>query len=245
MKTLIFIFLCIWTCGVCAARDTVSKDSAIVLAFDYLGSEMPTAKNQLKKIKCRDVRIKDDRSPYFRKFLNGKNAWKIAIPETVLTLPFNREHFDRPYSEFVVYLEKESGLLLKITYDFDKLDMPKEEFEDFEDLLIGRNYGYIGPMTVKPAPFLKIAGRAYEAKAFVGFALDVKTGDGTVKHYWHLVMYEAPYRGSYPPTPMTAEGEPERSQYRQGPPPKIREDNIFDGITGKSISGYGYSRHGI
>lgn len=214
----------------------ISRDSALSIAIEYLNGDLKDENNIRNNVNIKAINLHNSISPYFRKFLDGKDAWEITFSnDNPILREFNKPEKQKQL-ELKLYIDQSTGLLLKITCWMNSTVLSKEASEKVENgILLGRfHYSGISKITLIPFTeiFPKIPADIYMAGAIEAFAMESKAEDGSTKTYWHIILYDYPTQISIPPSP---ENRPSKYRHLSGTI-KVRKDVIFDGTTGKIIS---------
>jgi len=213
-----------------------SSDSALSIALEYLKGDPKGDKSIRDNVIIASISLNNSFSPYFRKYFNDKDAWEITFLKNnpILLEPNNRDK----QLELKVYIDKKTGLLLRIACWMNSKSFNKAETEKIENGILSGRFHYSGISKNIPIPFMdifpKIPADIYNASAIEAYAMEYEAKDGTISSFWHVVLYDYATSISIPPLPDNGS---KRRQINSGAAKvKVRKDVIFDGITGKIIS---------
>jgi len=225
--------------GISASSQAIDSDSAIVLAFRYLNQDIRIDDTLKGQVRIDSLKISNISSPYFSKLINGKEVWDIIIPQMNILYPANIPIVARGNSDFRIFIEMNTGSLVRIAYNVDSIKLSKGEIEKTELSLEKKGIKYPGLSSVMPFPFLKLLPNMlfniFKAKAFEGFLAEKKLADGTSRPFWHIVLYDYPTNKAIPP-PMTSDY---RNHDYKATHFTIRRDIILDAQSGKFIKATG------
>ena len=211
--------------------NIILVDEAKTLAVNYLGfnkMEGFSAKNNLHS--AEKVTIFDDKTPFLNIELNGKEVWKVTFHNVKLSLsniPGTRDEINR---NFVVFIDPETGKLLKIESRYegnDKDFLPEPSIEHAESQLRSTGEIYLNfPDSGDYVSFYD-AVNSYGTLSVKEISAHLVTA--TRPHDGEIVVWSITFRGITPQIAKGRYGDSVAECYRN----YIR--NVYDAKTGKLL----------